>query len=161
MLKSLLARALSGLMASLMPAFDGIIMRKLKPGLTTAQDVRNRMGAPTLEWTDANGSQTWEYPRTPNGIVNYMIDFDPDARVRAVRQVLCPDNFARVKKGMNVDQVRRLLGKSAHIYHFTLKHEYVWDWRTPSTSGMDEFFNVHFSEDGLVVRISTNVNSRS
>ena len=143
-----------------MPAFDGIILKKLKPGQTTAPEVRERMGPPTLEWTNADGSQTWEYPRTPNGIVNYMIDFGPDARLRAVRQVLCPEYFARVKEGMSFDQVRRLLGKPAHVYHFTLKQEHVWDWKTPSTSGMDEFFNVHFSEDGRVVRTSTNLDPR-
>lgn len=156
MLKTILARLLSGLMAAIMPAFDGIILRKLKPGVSTAQDVRNRMGPPTMEWVDAGGQRTWEYSRTPYGIVNYMIDFGPDEQLREIRQVLCEEYFARVKDGMTREQIRRLLGRPANTYHFPLKKEHVWDWKSPGTSCGEEFFNVHFNEDGYVVRTSKN-----
>ena len=161
MLTTILARLLSGLMAAIMPAFDGIILRKLKPGVSTAQDVRNRMGPPTMEWLDTDGSVTWEYPRTPYGIVNYMIDFGPDRILREVRQVLTEENFARVKEGMSRDQIRRLLGQPASEQYFSLKREYVWDWQTKNDGPYDYFFDVYFDEQGYVTRTGTHYKPRS
>lgn len=143
-----------------MPAFDSIIIRKLKPGISTAREVRERMGPPSMEWLDDDGTQTWEYARTPNGIVNYMFDFSADARLQGIRQVLAPDYFGRVHEGMTFDQIRRLLGKPAHVYHFPRLKEHVWDWKTPTNASGEEFFNVHFNEAGLVVRTSTNFTPR-
>ena len=147
---------LSGVIAS-MPACDSLVLPKLKPGVTRTQEVEALMGPPTLTWRDPDGTQTWEYPRTPNGVVNYMLDFGPDDVLRAVRQVLTEENFARVQPGMTREAVRRLLGQPAHEYDFALKHEDVWDWRQQDVSGSDVFFNVHFSPDGRVTHTSRNL----
>lgn len=156
MFKKLLAGLLSGLMAALLPACDGINLGKLKPGVTTAQQVREIMGPPTQEWSDDDGTRTWEYPRTPEGIVNYMIVFDADQVLREVRQVLTDENFARVREGMSRDQVRRLLGQPAHELFFALKQETLWDWKTIAVANTPAYFNVHFGADGRVVRTSSN-----
>ena len=157
MLKRLLTGALAGVVAAFLPACDMVNMDKLRPGLTTMSEVHAIMGPPTMEWLDPDGSATWEYPRTPNGVVNYMLDFGPDDVLRAVRQVLTEENFARVQPGMTREAVRRLLGQPAHEYHFALKHEDVWDWRQQDVSGSDVFFNVHFSPDGRVTHTSRNL----
>ena len=162
MLKSVLTKILSGLMAGILPAFDGIILKKLKSGISTTQDVLHRMGPPTMTWTDANGSQTWEYTRMPYGIVNYMIDFDSNKILRNIRQVLTKENFACVKENMTREQIRRLLGKPAHEFYFSRQKEHVWDWNTMAEAGADNYyFNVHFDEEGRVLRTSTNLISRS
>jgi len=150
MFERLLAGVLSGLMAVFLPACDGINLPKLKPGITTAQEVRQIMGPPTMEWSNDDGTQTWEYPRTPQGLVNYMIVFGPDKVLREVRQVLTEENFARVKPGMSRDEVRRLLGQPATELYFSLKKEYVWDWKTGNEGNMVRYFNVHFDESGRV-----------
>jgi outer membrane protein assembly factor BamE (lipoprotein component of BamABCDE complex) len=155
-LKRILAGLLSGLMAAFLPACDRINLEKLKPGVSTLQDVRHIMGPPTMEWQEADGTLTLEYPRTPEGIVNYMIDFGPDKVLRAVRQVLTEENFGRAKEGMTREQIRRLLGQPAHEMYFSLKKEHVWDWKTKVEGGTEYFFNVHFNEEGLVVRTTTN-----
>ncbi len=160
MLKRLVAALLSGLLAAFLPACDGINLGKIKPGTSTTHDVRQLMGEPTMAWHDADGTQTWEYPRTPQGMVNYMIDFAPDQRVREVRQVLTEENFARVKAGMSTDDIRRLLGQPAHELYFTLKKEHVWDWKTRSESGGDQYFNVHFDEQRRVLRTSSNFDAK-
>ena len=147
---------LSGVIASL-PNCDAISLPKLKPGLSRPQDVEDIMGPPTMTWRDADGTQTWEYPRTPNGVVNYMIDFGPDGVLRAVRQVLTTENFARVTPGMTREQIRRLLGQPAHEYYFSLKPEYVWDWRREEVAGSVSYFNVHFDPSGLVTGTSSNM----
>lgn len=148
---------LSGVMAA-MPACDAISLPKLKPGSSRMQDVEDIMGPPTMTWRDADGMQTWEYPRTPNGVVNYMLDFGPDGVLRAVRQVLTEENFARVTPGMTREQIRRLLGQPAHEYYFALKAEHVWDWLKKDNLGGETYFNVHFDSAGRVS--GTSVNSK-
>ena len=152
MLKKILMGLLSALVAAVLPACDVINLDKLKPGISTTQDVRSIMGPPTMEWTDADGSQTWEYPRTPGGLVNYMIDFGSDSILREVRQVLTEENFARVRPGMTRDQVRRLLGQPVQEQFFSLKKEFVWDWKTKTEASYNYFFDVYFDENGLVTR---------
>ncbi len=155
MLKKLFTGFLSGLMAAFLPACDMINLDKLKPGVTTMAQTREIMGQPTMEWQDSDGSTTWEYPRTPEGIVNYMVDFDPNHILREVRQVLTEANFARVRTDMTREQVRRLLGKPASEQFFSLKQEYVWDWKTKTESSSNFFFDVYFNTEGYVTRTDT------
>jgi hypothetical protein len=155
-IKKLFAGLFSGLIATAFSACDGLALQDLKPGVSTDRDVRNRMGRPTREWKDADGTQTWEYPRTPEGIVNYMIVIGPDNVLREVRQVLTEENFGKVTAGMSKEDVRRLLGQPAHELYFPLKKEHVWDWKWKIESSMDIFFNVHFDDDGHVVKTSSN-----
>lgn len=155
-LKKIFAGLFSGLIAATFSACDGMALQELKPGVSTDRDVRNRMGRPTMEWKDADGTRTWEYPRTPEGLVNYMIVIGPDNLLREVRQVLTEENFARVSAGMSREEVRRLLGQPAHELSFPLKKEHVWDWKTKVEPGMEWFFNVHFNDDGVVVKTSSN-----
>jgi hypothetical protein len=160
MLKKILAGVFSGLLAAFLPACDGLNLGKLKPGVTSLQAVREIMGAPSMEWQDADGSLTLEYPRTPQGMVNYMIDFGPDQILRQVRQVLTEANFARVRPGMSMPEIRRLLGRPAHEIFFPLQQEHVWDWKIKADAGMEQFFNVHFSEAGLVLRTTSNLDPK-
>ncbi len=92
----------------------------------------------------------------PEGIVNYMLVIGPDDVLREVRQVLTEDNFAKIKPGMMREEVHRLLGRPAHQRYFSLKQETVWDWKTKVDSGMEWYFNVHFNDDGVVTKTSTN-----
>jgi len=154
-LKKLAAGLGAGLIAALRPAFDIINLPRLKPGLTSAQQVRKIMGPPTMQWSADDGTQTWEYPRTPEGIVNYMIVFDAGQVLREVRQVLTAENFARVGEGMTRDEVRRLLGQPASEQFFSLNKESVWDWKAIAVANTPAHFNVHFDADGRVVRTST------
>ncbi len=157
----MLSTLISGLRAAFLPAFDGINLGKLKPGVSTLHEVRKIMGAPAMEWQDADGTLTWEYPRTPQGVVNYMIDFGADKLLREVRQTLTGENFSRVRPGMRKDDIRRLLGQPAHEVYFSLSKEHVWDWKTRLEAGMDGYFNVHFDEAGYVLRTSTNPDTRN
>ena len=85
-----------------------------------------------------------------------MVVIGPDDVLREVRQVLTDENFARVRPGMSTDEVRYLLGRPAHERYFSLQRETVWDWKTKVEPGMEWYFNVHFSDRGVVTRTSTN-----
>ena len=50
------------------------------------------------------------------------------------------------------EQIRRLLGQPASEQYFSLKREYVWDWKTKSENSYDYFFDVYFDERGHVTR---------
>lgn len=160
MIRKLIRYLLSSMVAAVLPACDSLNLNELKPGISTAFEVRDRMGTPSMEWRDGDGSVIWEYPRTPEGVVNYMIVISPDNVLREIRQVLTEENFAKIQPGMSREAVRRLLGKPAHDVYFSLKKERVWDWKTKTEPGMDWFFNVHFSEEGLVVKTSSNFVAR-
>lgn len=147
---------LSSLLATLLLlACDAANLQELRPGVSTGYEVRDRMGPPTMEWKESDGSLVWEYPQTPNGTQNYMVVIGPDNVLREIRQVLTEENFARVQPGMREQEIRRLLGKPANITPFPLKKEVVWDWRIGMESNSQLFFNVHFDDTGRVVRTST------
>lgn len=156
MIKKIIQGLLSGMLASMLLACDIVNLKELKPGISTAFEVRDRMGSPAMEWREGDGSVILEYPRTPEGMVNYMIVISQDNVLQEIRQVLTEENFAKIEPGMSREAVRRLLGKPAHDVYFSLKKERVWDWKTKSETSMDWFFNVHFNEEGRVVKTSSN-----
>lgn len=85
--------------------------------------MRDRFGVPDQVWDDGGGSRTLEYNRQPAGLRNYMITIGPDGKMSALRQVLTPENFARIIPGMGMDEVRRRLGKPAKVTPLALQNE--------------------------------------
>ncbi|WP_300449577.1 outer membrane protein assembly factor BamE [Accumulibacter sp.] len=146
---------LAGLLALVAAGCDVDRLSQLRPGASTAEEVRQIMGKPNLEWREDDGSRIWEYPRTPEGMVNYMLVIGPDQILREVRQVLTTENFNKVKPGMTTDEIRYLLGQPAHQVRFPLQKEIVWDWKTKVEPGMEWYFNVHFNDHGMVTRTSS------
>ena len=152
----LLVRLVLGVwIVGIFAACDVDPLSRLRPGSSRLEDVRQIMGQPTLEWRHDDGTLIWEYPRTPEGLVNYLLVIGPDQVLREVRQVLSEENFRRIKPGMAMDQVRYVLGRPAHERRFSLQQETVWDWKTKVEPGMEWYFNVHFDDRGLVTRTST------
>lgn len=129
---------------------------QLKPGVSTATDVRKVLGEPAFEWREPDGSYTWEFPRGPTGVVTYMVDIGPDHRLKALRQVLTDDYFARIERGMSREAVRKLVGRPGETMFFPNLQEDVWTWRYEVGSNDVWFFHVHFGVDGTVKRTSRN-----
>lgn len=137
-----------------MTACDVLNMQEIKPGVTSAYEVRDRMGAPNTEWQNADGTLTWEYSRQPEGVDCYMITIGKDNIVKSMEQVITAANMARIQPGWNKEQVRRLLGKQRSVETYRLKNEEVWDWKIPTEQDLASYFNVHFDVSGVVVRTS-------
>ena len=121
----------------------------LSPG-DSALTVGARVGPPGTVWTNADGSEVWEYPMGPSGVQTFMIDIGPDRAVRAVRQVLKEEYFSKVVAGMSRDDVRRLLGRPKEVWYFPSRDEEVWVWRYLEINY--KFFNVLFDRTGGTVR---------
>ena len=154
LMKRFMAWLCSLLSAIGITACDYINIRELKPGVSSALEVRDRFGPPQMEWSNGDGSVTWEYTRQPEGVECFMITIGPDQILRSIDQVLNEKSFARVENGMNSDQVRRLLGKPASSQFFQLKQETVWEWKIDqgqATGGEPTYFTVSFNTDGRVV----------
>lgn len=134
---------------------DAHHLAELKPGISTAQEVRARLGPPGAEWPNGDGSVTWEYTRQPEGIECWMLTLNSRGVLQTIEQALTEENFARVQKGWRPEQVRRLLGKPRSEQRFPLKPEVVWEWRVaPTIPGSNAFFHVHFNTDGNVTHTS-------
>ena len=89
-----------------------------------------QFGEPQATYNEADGGKTFEYSRQPEGQVAWMITIGADGKMSALRQVLKPTEFAKVKPGMDKADVRRLLGKPGKTARFDLKpDEEHWDWR--------------------------------
>lgn len=137
---------------------------ELEEGVATEADVRARFGEPEKIWhaadmastplpglAAAQGARTFEYNRQPQGQVNYMITIGADGKMSALRQVLTPQNFARVLPGMSMEQVRKMLGKPMKITPFALKQQTHYDWRYLNPPSTAMIFSVVFDQDLRVV----------
>lgn len=123
---------------------------ELEEGVATEADVRARFGEPVAVYPETDGARTFEYPRQPAGHRNYMITIGADGRMSALRQVLKPEEFAKVRVGLDQAQVRRLLGRPAATQAYPLKQQEAWDWRY--LEGTDSrLFTVTFDAAGHVV----------
>jgi hypothetical protein len=131
-------------------------MHDLRPGVSTATEVRSAMGQPTFEWKAPDGSVTWEFPRGPSGSVTYMVDLRPDGVLKEIRQVLKEEYFAKIRPGLSKDEVRKLIGRPAETMTFPLKKEEVWSWKFEQGTGMYWHLHVHFDLDGKVVTATRN-----
>jgi outer membrane protein assembly factor BamE (lipoprotein component of BamABCDE complex) len=134
---------------------DELLLKDLKPGITTEAQIRDQMGAPETERAFTDGSKRFEYPRGPAGTTTWFVDLDRNGRFVSATQVLTAENIARVRPGMTMDEVRRLLGKPTTIAEYPLKKERVWSWHWMEGGvTRDADFNAHFGPDGTVVTTS-------
>ena len=124
---------------------------KLEEGIATEADVKREFGEPKAVFNEADGSRIFEYPRQPEGQVNYFITIGADGKMSALRQVLKASEFAKVTAGLDKTEVRKLLGRPAKTQRFDLKpDEEHWEWRWLDGQ-QAKLFNVTFDRDGKVL----------
>jgi outer membrane protein assembly factor BamE (lipoprotein component of BamABCDE complex) len=125
---------------------------KLEEGVATEADVRKQFGEPHATYNEADGSKTLEFSRQPEGQTAYMITIGADGKMSALRQVLKPAEFAKIKPGMDKTEVRRTLGKPFKTIKYDLKpDEEHWDWRWLDGQ-IGKIFSVTFDRDGKVLK---------
>lgn len=121
----------------------------LAEDVSTEDDVRKVFGEPKTVTVGADGSRTLEYPKQPEGYANYVMVIGANGKLASLRQLLNPDNFAKVLPGMARDEVRQLLGRHAREQRFELKKETLVEWRF--RDGQDaRIFGVTFDDAGMV-----------
>jgi hypothetical protein len=153
-----LGRLITGVLAAVgfVGACDLQNIAELEPGVSTDADVREKFGQPEAVWEGEDGAQVYEYNRQPEGTVNYMITIGADGILVKVSQVLTEENFARVRPGMAMEQVRRLLGKPRKAQTYALSGETHQDWRFQSrTQAEPMVFSVAYDRDLRVIKTTT------
>lgn len=126
----------------------------LKPGEARLEEVQALMGPPAMRWQDPDGSVQLAYPRGPLGFHTYMVTLAPDGRLQGIANVLEEGSFARIRAGMDKEQVMRVLGPpdySRSVY-FKARDELVWDWRYCEMFGYAARFLVLFDGASGAVR---------
>ena len=154
-----MAMGLLSILASLVGC-DPQRIAELEEGVATEADVRARFGEPEKIWDAADmattplpgaaglpGSKTFEYNRQPAGNVNYMITIGPDGKMSALRQVLAPQNFAKVLPGMPMETVRKMLGKPMKVTPFAASQTTHYDWRYLNPPNSVMIFTVVFDQN--------------
>lgn len=124
---------------------------QLEEGVSTEVQVRKEFGDPVTVTVETDGSRTFDYPRQPEGWTNYVIKIGADGKVSSIRQLLTPDNFARVAPGLSQLEVRNILGRPAQMKKYDLKNEEIWDWRFKQDGQLSKFFSVTFDAGGRVL----------
>ena len=145
-----MATGLLGAVLSLLGC-DPQRISELEEGVSTEADVRARFGEPENIWVTPAG-RVLEYNRQPQGQKNYMITIGADGRMRALRQVLTPENFAKVNAGMGMEDLRRMLGKPARRTPYPLRNETEWEWRWMQPPSSPMVFIAVLDADQRVVR---------
>ena len=140
------------LVPAMLAACDPQRVDRLEEGVSTEVQVRQQFGEPVTITTEADGTRVFDYPRQPEGWTNFVIRIGPDGKMSSLRQLLTPDNFARVQPGLTRQQVRDLLGRPARTQRFDLKAEEVWDWRFKEGGQESKMFSVSFDAQGKVTR---------
>jgi outer membrane protein assembly factor BamE (lipoprotein component of BamABCDE complex) len=141
--------AIALLASLLLAACSPQTISELEEGIATEADVGERLGAPEAVWDGPDGAQIYKHNPQPAGHVNCMIAIGADGKMSALRQVLTPQNFARIAPGMPMQEVRRLLGKPIKITPYDLKRQTHHDWRYqdgPNTSD-SKIFTVVLDSD--------------
>ena len=149
--KALVLASASALLLAL-AGCDQQAIKELEEGVATEADVRARFGEPEKIWDAPDGGRTFEYNRQPAGHRNYMITIGTDGKMSALRQVLTPQNFAKVQPGMMMEEVRKMLGKPARITPFERQGEVAYDWRYLESPNTHLVFTVFFDRDYRVLR---------
>lgn len=136
---------------------DAQRVAELEEGISSEADVKARFGESKKVWTNADGSRTLEYNRMPEGTQNYQITISAEGKMVALRQVLNRDTLSRVQPGMQLADVRRLLGEPRKSVFYKLKSETHTDWRWMDGSNvMDtKIFTVVTNPDGKVLSASS------
>jgi hypothetical protein len=146
MAAALLAAALG------LAACDSRNISELEEGVSTEADVRARFGEPENIWDGPNRGRIFEYNRQPQGQKNYMITIGTDGKMSALRQVLTPENFAKVQPGMMMEDLRKMLGKPAKVTPYALRRETEWEWRWVQPPNSPMVFTATLNDDQRVVR---------
>ena len=144
-----------------LPGCDQKRIAELEEGVATEADVRAKFGEPAAVYAEENGARTFEYPRQPEGQVNYMITIAADGKMSALRQVLKEASFVKVVPGMDKAQLRRLLGRPAKTQVYELKQQEVWDWHFRHENNDNKLFSVTLDKNGLVLSTAIALDPRT
>ena len=128
---------------------EDLRLAKLKPGVSTEQDVRGLFGVPAFERESA-GTKGLVYPLGPEGLHTLLLKIGADGKYVGHENLLTRANFERVKPGLQQSEVQQLLGPPGSSQDYALKQQRAWEWRF--LDGQEtRILVVMFDRSGIVV----------
>jgi hypothetical protein len=127
----------------------------LKPG-TSIEAARQSLGRPTAEIKLADGGSRLQYSGQPFAQSVWNADFDPQGRLRTVRQMMSDEAFLDVRAGKDTQaDVLREFGPPAYVYEYRLSNETAFMYRYYTHGGFKAAMFVYFDPAGVVKRTET------
>jgi len=135
-------------MLLILGVFAGCAMpESIKPNVTTASELMQRLGKPTDTRANPQGGEYWEYAYGPEGTETWLFGIDRGRMVRSSTQLLTIEQLQRVVPGVTTEsQVRELLGAPRKITQF--REEIAWEWRVDMSPNQGQFV-VRFNPNGI------------
>ena len=104
---------------------SGYSPQALAPG-SSIEQVTQRMGRATAEYPLAPAGRRLEFARGPFGLHTYMVDFDAAGKLVSWNQVLTPETFDSIAKGISRDDVLKTLGHPAKEFGVWSGQQTIW-----------------------------------
>lgn len=123
------------------------------PGVTTQEEVFSQRGAPAYFWEEPDGVQRFFWPTGPAGTSTIMGRFDKRKRLLNYEEVLNTEHFAKIQRGMSMEEVLREIGPSypGWTTYFKARDELVWEWKYCDSWSASARFHVMF--DGTTKKV--------
>ncbi|KAF7600296.1 MAG: hypothetical protein CGU28_06700 [Candidatus Dactylopiibacterium carminicum] len=119
-----------------------------KPGVATLPQVVNKLGQPSMIWSDSNGNLVVEFSRLPKHPETFMAHFSRDGVLLRLEQVLTESRVVNLQEGMNREEVRRLMGKPGSVEQATPTRGERWHWPLDSQQPAHLQLSVEFNTQG-------------
>lgn len=124
----------------------------IKPGFSNVSQVEKSMGKPDMTWRNSQGKIIQAaYSDQPASFTTFMVYFNDQGVVTGVDQVMNNKNFAKIQKGMDGQQVHKILGPERSVDHFSGLHQIDWNYGYCSDNDGREVFSVSFDDKTLKV----------
>jgi hypothetical protein len=118
---------------------------------TPIGEARQSLGGPTAEYPLADGGTRLEFRQGAFGRQTFMLDFDASGRLASSQQVLTPQTFATITRGMTQDQVLATIGHPAFAFPVGWQKLQVWNYRFGGLEGDCVVFQVSISNETRTV----------
>jgi hypothetical protein len=124
----------------------------MTPGVTSQNEVEQKMGKPGAVLKGSDGIATWQYPTGPAGLQTYFARFDANGKLLSFEQVLDDAHFARIETGKTTkDGVSAIIGPPYRTGEFSQLQQTAWDYMYHDTYGYTVEQSIMFNTGGVVV----------
>jgi outer membrane protein assembly factor BamE (lipoprotein component of BamABCDE complex) len=139
-------------------AYEDVRLARLKPGVSSEDEVRQIFGNPYAVRDIGNGKGL-VYPLGPEGVHTLLLKIGPDGKYVGREDLLTRTNFQTVNTGMRQADVLRVLGPPGRTQDYRLKQESAWEYRFKDGAETRTFV-VMFNAGGQVVSTAVEENPR-
>ena len=123
-----------------------------QPGSSNISAVEQSMGKPNMTWRNEQGKVVQvAYSNQPAGYFTWIMKFNNQGVTTSVAQVMSDAYFAQIQKGMDGNQVHKILGPERSVDHFASLNQVDWNYGYCSDNDGRQVFSVSFDAKTMKV----------